>query len=266
MSKPSRAATGVPPWGRESAFLLLLVILACPLLAQDARQLVAESQRRGRVNSERYEGVLEVTSADSKVTRKSWQQFRLGSYGNSKAVIRFTAPAEVKGVALLVINHPDRSSDQWMWTPAIGRDRRIAFQDRSTRFFGTDFSFEDMEERDVDQYEYRLTGEEPVDGAPCWRIESRPRQNKTSQYTFSRIWIRKDNYVPAQYENFVKDQPVRRLQQKDIQNVQGIWTARTLEMTDLRRRSRTVLRLEKLEYNIPLKDEEFTVQALRRDQ
>ena len=30
-----------------------------------------------------------------------------------------------------------------------GRDQRIALQDRSTRFFGTDFSFEDLEERDV---------------------------------------------------------------------------------------------------------------------
>ena len=81
---------------------------------------------------------------------------RLGSHGQSKAVLRFTAPAEVKGVALLVVNHPDRASDQWMWTPAIERDRRIALQDRSTRFFGTDFSFEDLEERDVDQYDYAL--------------------------------------------------------------------------------------------------------------
>ena len=241
---------------------LLILLAAAPLLAQDARQIVEESQRRGKANSQRYEGVLEVTGADSKVTRKSWQSWRLGSYGNSKAVIRFTAPAEVKGVALLVVNHPDRSSDQWMWTPAIARDRRIALQDRSTRFFGTDFSFEDLEERDVNQYDYKLLGEE--DG--CWKIEARPRESKSSQYDYSRLWIRKDNYVPAQYENFIKDQPVRRLEQKDIQNIQGIWTARTLEMTDLRRKSRTVLRLEKLEYNVPLKDEEFTVQALRRDQ
>jgi hypothetical protein len=246
--------------------ILLFAALACPLLAQDARQIVQEAQRRGKSNSQRYEGVLEVTSPDSKVTRKSWQTWRLGSYGDSKAIIRFTAPAEVKGVALLVINHPERSSDQWMWTPAIARDRRIALQDRSTRFFGTDFSFEDLEERDVDQYDYRFTGEETIDGAPCWRIDARPKQSKTSQYTLSRTWIRQDNYVPAQYENFVKDQPVRHLQQKDIQNVQGIWTACTLEMTDLRRKSRTVMRLEKLEYNIPLKEDEFTVQALRRDQ
>jgi hypothetical protein len=245
---------------------ILLFALACPLFAQDARQIIQEAQRRGRSNSQRYEGVLEVTSADSKVTRKSWQTWRLGSYGDSKAIIRFTAPAEVKGVALLVINHPERSSDQWMWTPAIARDRRIALQDRSTRFFGTDFSFEDLEERDVDQYEYRFTGEDTIDGVPCWRIDARPKQSKTSQYTLSRTWIRKDNYVAALYENFIKDQPVRRLQQKDIQNIQGIWTARTLEMTDLRRKSRTVMRLEKLEYNIPLKEDEFTVQALRRDQ
>ena len=44
------------------------------------------------------------------------------------------------------------------------------------------------------------------------------------------------------------------------------WAARQLEMTDLGRKSRTVLRLEKLEYNLPLKDGDFTVQALRRDQ
>lgn len=150
--------------------------------------------------------------------------------------------------------------------PAIGRERRIALQDRSTRFFGTDFSFEDLEERDVDQFDYRLTGEEPIDGAPCWRIESRPRLGKVSQYTYSRVWIRKDNYVPAQYENYIKEQLVRRLHQTDIRNVQGIWTPCTLEMADLRRHSRTVLRTQKLEYNIPLKEDDFTVQALRRDQ
>jgi hypothetical protein len=47
--------------------------------------------------------------------------------------------------------------------------------------------------------------------------------------------------------------------------VQGIWTAHTLEMEDLRRGSRTILKFETLRYNAPLKDEDFTLQALRRD-
>lgn len=239
---------------------------AFPLLAQDARQIVAESQRRGRSNSQHYEGGLEVTSPNGKVTTKSWQSFRLGSYGDSKVIIRFTAPAEVKGVALLVVNHQDRSADQWMWTPAIGRDRRIALQDRSTRFFGTDYSFEDLEERDVNLFDYKLTGEEPIDGAACWRIEARPRQGKVSQYTLSKVWIRKDNYVPVQYENYVKDQAARRLHQTDLRQIQGIWTPCVSEMIDLRRNTKTILRTEKLEYNISLKEDDFTVQALRREQ
>ena len=136
-----------------------------PAFAQDARSIVAESQRRTNSKSQHYEGTLQVIDAKTKITEKRWIFDRLGAHGNSKSVLRFTAPAEVKGVALLIVNHPDRSSDQWMWTPAIARERRIALQDRSTRFFGTDFSFEDLEERDIDQFEFKLLDEETVDGA-----------------------------------------------------------------------------------------------------
>src|SRR3954447_26388762 len=205
---------------RKCALGFLLIV---PVFAQDARQIVEESQKRGRANSQRYEGILEVIGGNNKVSKKSWQTMRIGSYGNSKVVIRFTAPAEVKGVALLIVNHPDRASDQWMWTPAIGRDRRIALQDRSTRFFGTDFSFEDLEERDTDQHDHTLLGDDTVDGAVCWKIQAIPKRSKASQYTQSVIWIRKDNYALARIESWVKNEAVRRLNYSDIQNVQGIW-------------------------------------------
>jgi hypothetical protein len=77
--------------------------------------------------------------------------------------------------------------------------------------------------------------------------------------------VRKDNYALARIENYINADLVRHLEYRDIQNVQGIWSARLLDMTDLRRRSRTVLRLDKLQYNVPMKDEDFTLQALRRE-
>jgi len=250
---------------RMVAIPLLAAGVAAPAAAQSAREIMQEAQRRTEASSQRYEGLLQVIDARGKVTDKRWEYTRLGSHGASKSVLRFTAPAEVKGVALLVLNHPDRASDQWMWTPAIARDRRIALQDRSTRFFGTDFSFEDLEERDVDQYDFSLAGEESMDGVACWRIEAKPKQTKTSQYTRSRLWVRKDNYAYAQIENDIKADPVRRLKYSQLEQVQGIWTARLLEMTDLRRNSRTILKLEKLQYNQPMKDEDFTLQSLRRE-
>ena len=232
--------------------------------ADDPRQIVGESQKRTNATSQRYEGLLQVFDAKGKIVDKQWTFERLGAHGQSKSVLRFTAPAEVKGVALLVYNHPDRASDQWMWTPAIERDRRIALQDRSTRFFGTDFSFEDLEERDVDQYDYVLQGEEAVDGAPCWKIESTPKKTKSSQYTRSIVWIRKDNYAFARVESYIKANLVRRLNYSKIENVSGFWTGRVMEMSDLTRGSRTRLTLDKLQYNVPLKEEDFTLQAIRR--
>jgi hypothetical protein len=254
----------VSGFSRTAVAIALLMIMAAPTAAQtDARKLVEEAQRRAESKSQRYEGLLQVLDSKGKVADKRWLFMRLGSHGQSKAVLRFVAPAEVKGVALLIVNHPDRASDQWMWTPALQRERRIALQDRSTRFFGTDFSFEDLEERDVNQYNYRLLGEESVDGVPCWRVESTPSSKKISQYTKAEVWIRKDNYAFAQVESYIKTEVVRRLKYSDVIQVQGIWTARRLEMIDLRRKSRTILTLDKLEYNIPLNDADFTLQALR---
>ena len=243
--------------------LICLVLLA--LLQQDPRQIVDEAQKRTTAQSQRYEGTLLVVDAKSKITEKRWEYDRIGSHGASKAVLRFTAPAEVKGVALLVLNHPDRSSDQWMWTPAINRERRIALQDRSTRFFGTDFSFEDLEERDTNQFDYKLLGEESFDGAACWKLQSTPKESKVSQYTHSYLWVRKDNYSFAQIENYSKNQLVRRAHYTDIRNDQGIWTAHQIDMLDLKRNSHTILKIEKLQYNAPMRDDAFTLQALRRE-
>lgn len=243
---------------------IVLFTLTQLLAGQDARQIMTEVQNRTRSRTEHYEGSLEVINNSQKLSRKRWQYDRLGSYGNSRSTLHFVAPAEVKGVALLVINHLDRASDQWMWIPAQERDRRIALQDRSTRFFGTDFSFEDLEERDVDQYEYELSGDELVDNESCWKINSRPRESKTSQYTSSVLWVRKDRYFLVRTENFNKDRLIRRISYNDVDSIDGIWTARRVDVLDNTRSSRTVLILEKVKYNLPMKETDFTRESLSK--
>jgi hypothetical protein len=240
------------------------IVAPAPADHGDARTIMAESQRRSEAKFYRYEGLLQSFDPKGSVTDKRWTFDREGSNGRSKAVLRFTAPAEVKGVALLIYNHPERASDQWMWTPALERDRRIALQDRSTRFFGTDFSFEDLEERDVDQYDHAMVGNDTIDGVACWKIQTTPKRSRSSQYTHSIAWIRKDNYVMARLDNFVKDEVVKRLTCAIIEDIQGIWTARQMEMADLHRGTRTRLTLQQVRYNATMKEGEFTLQAIRR--
>jgi hypothetical protein len=237
---------------------------AIPFAADDAQAIVDEAQRRVTTSSKRYAGVLQSFDAGGKTSEKRWVFERLGAHGDSKTIIRFTEPAEVNGVALLIVNHAERASDQWMWTPALQRDRRIALQDRSTRFFGTDFSFEDLEERVAAQYEHTLLDEEAIDGSAAWKIQAVATRTRTSQYTKQILWIRQDDYATVRIDSYVKDEVVRRLQSTKIRVIQGIATAHEMLMMDLPRGSRTRLALDKVQYNLPLNESDFTVQALRK--
>ena len=233
----------------------------------DARTIMVEAQRRSEASSYQYEGLLEAFDAKGKVTEKRWTFARLGSDGQSKAVVlRFTAPAEVKGVALLIFNHPDRASDQWMWTPALERDRRIALQDRSTRFSSEPTSASRISKSATSiSMTTSMLGSDALPLEPtCWKIQSIPKKTRSSQYSRATIWIRKDNYAPARLDNFVGDEVVRRLTYSSIENIQGIWTARQVEIAELHRGTRTRLTIQQVKYNTPMKGEDFTLQAIRR--
>jgi hypothetical protein len=267
MNRNSRAAIG-----SLSCLLscLLLVTAVTSVVvragaAEDGRSIMTEVQKRSRVDSQRYKGLLRVFDGKGKISEKGWTYERLGSHGNSKVIIRFTAPADVKGVALLVLNYPDRASDQWMWTPAINRERRVAAQDRRARFFGTDFSFEDLEERDIEQYDYALQEGDGIDPVRVWKITATPKAGKRSQYSRSIYSVRRDTYTVSMIENFEGDRLIRRVRYLDMQQVQNIWTAKRIEVEDVTRKSRTELALDSIAYNVPLGADLFTVQALRRN-
>ena len=86
--------------------LILLAALGLPARADEARSFLVQSEDRHRTKSQEYEGGLVVTSKDGKERRKSWRSFRLGYAGDSKLLIRFTAPPEVKGVGFLSLPRP----------------------------------------------------------------------------------------------------------------------------------------------------------------
>jgi hypothetical protein len=242
--------------------LALSLVPFAPLLGQPAptgaREIMEEVQRRQKAASLHYEGTLEVSGGGGRVATKSWIFDRIGSFGESRSVLRFTVPAEVKGVALLIVNHPDRASDQWIWRPAIGREQRVAIQDRSTRFFGTDFSFEDLEERDLNQYEFRIASSEGAN----WVLDAKPK--KASQYETTKVTVSKDRYTVTQVECFGKKGLVRTIQYRDFERIKNIWTARTVAVADAQRNSRTTLRYDRVDYNAAMRESDFTVDALRR--
>ncbi len=240
--------------------MLLLGYSATTVFALDGREIMAEIYRTALSRNLRYEGAVHSVSASGEASDKRWLVERKGSPGKGRILLRFEAPAEVKGVALLIKGNPGQAPEQWLYTPATRRARRVAPQSRNARFYATDLSFEDFEEGDIDAFEFRMAGEDRLAGDPCWRIEARPR--RVSAYETKTIWVSQSRKTVLRSDHFVNGAAVKRIEYQGHRNLQGIWTPARVVVTDLREGGRTEIRLENVKYDVPLPDARFTVEAL----
>jgi hypothetical protein len=243
---------------------ILLLFVANAAAADKAMEIMKEVEKRALSDSQSYEGAIEVMDARGKVLNKSWHFWREGNRGNSKVLVRFDTPAEVRGVGLLTLNHAGRSGEQWMYTPAIQRDRRIAAQERSQRFMGTDFTNEDMEERAIENFEYSLIGEESLAGQPCYKIKAVYRDTQNTQYSEIQLWVRKDIVVTTGAEFYIAGKLSKTLRWDEWKQVQNIWTPHLVEMKDLVRGSTTRIHSSNVKYNVKFEPEWFSLRNLRR--
>jgi hypothetical protein len=142
-----------------------------------------------------------------------------------------------------------------MYTPAIQRVRRIAAQERRQRFLGTDFTNEDMAERILDDFSYRLIGEgEVIDGRETWKIEARPVAADRSQYAWLYLWVPRDIPYATLIEMYDRQgQRLRILKASQLEKIAGIWVARNMEMASPVENTRTVLFIEEIRFNTGLK-------------
>jgi len=225
-------------------------------------EIAREADRRQQSRSQFYEGRIRVVDAKGRVRDKAWRFWRIGYGGDSKSVIQFTLPSEVKGVGLLTYSQRGKEDEQWMWTPSIRRDRRIAPQEKSTRFLGTDFTYEDLSERVVEDWDHLLKGETSCEGGTCWIVEAVPHEGKKSQYSRSVAHVRQSDYALMKMDLHVGSALRRTLVLSDHRVLQGTLTAHRLVMSDLEKGSRTELTLTDVRYNLPGDSEFFTLRSL----
>jgi hypothetical protein len=249
-----------------AACCLLPFIPAFSRPAPDARKIVEGVYRQDTSRDATWRAVMEVVDKKGTVRRKKFVFRKLGSLGNSKTLARFTDPPEVRGVGLLSLNQQGASDRQWMYTPAIQRTRRIAPQERSRRFLGTDFTNEDLAERVLDDFTYRLLSEgEVIDGRKTYKIEARPVAPDRSQYKFVHLWVAQDIPYTVYAEMYDQSgQKARLLHASELQQVSGIWVAKRVQISTPAENTRTILIIEEIRFNTGLKEELFTQQALEK--
>lgn len=250
--------------GRALA-LLVTVALCSPVLAEItgdslAREIYERADGRDSVTAGRM--TLKGKSSRERV-RETVTYRREDESDASRALVRFTAPANIADTGLLVHNHTDGNTDQWLYLPAAKQVRRVSSDNRGGSFVQSDLYFEDLQERRPDEDVHTYLGLDDSSGQPLHKLESVPRDAANSAYSRRVSWVHPPTLIPVRIDFYEGgDAPSKRLEVLSIENVQGYWTVMASRMTTLRSGHETLMEVDSVRYDQGLPEDLFSVRAL----
>ena len=246
---------------------LIVALMVAPIAAsetEEARTLAQQVHDRPEGDDAITVGRMTLQETDGRERVRETVEYRLDQQDGSRlSMIRFLDPGDIRDTGLLMHEHPDGSSDQWLYLPAADTTRRIASGRRGGRFVGSDLYFEDLEDRNPALDRHRRKGESEYEGTPTTTMESVPRDSNESVYDKRVSWIHEETMIPLRIDFFEdSDEPTKRWEVERIERIQGYWTIMSSTITDLRSGHTTTLAVDDVHYDQGLPEDLFSTRML----
>jgi len=250
---------------------LLLCLLPLSLLAQTpAEQGLAIAQEADK----RDTGFGDYTSdvkmiLKNKQGQESTREIRSKTLevdgDGDKSMTIFDKPRDVSGTALLTFTHKEGPDDQWLYLPALKRTKRIASDNKSGPFMGSEFAYEDIASQEVEKYTYKFLRDDTFDGMDVFVFERYP-VDKKSGYTRQIVWLDKEYYKERKIEYYDrKNSLLKTLLFTDYhQYVDRFWRAHDMHMENHQTGKSTRLLQSDFKYRNGLTDRDFDKNSLKR--
>ncbi len=177
----------------------------------------------------------------------------------AKTLVKFQDPEDMRETGYLMIVNADRSNDQWIWSPSTQQVRRVKL--RGVGILGTDYTFDDIGWKSIEDADYNRLPDEEIDGVPVYVVEVTMKPFVDSEYRTMRTWLEKKHYVPLRTlyrdANGV-DMREMKAEPATIQDFDGAWIATTSTMFNLREKTSTTIYVEALDPNVHLGEQLFS--------
>ena len=240
------------------------MVIGASAFAIDGTEIMQHVYDRQKPDTSKASALL--TLVDAKGVSEKRQ---VGEYGRCKdnlsdVVMIFFSPAAVKDTRFLQKENKGRDDDKWIYLPAMKSVRRIGASNGSESFVGTEFSYDDMSTREVDEDKHELLKESEDKGnfKDLYVVKSTPLNPKSSQYSYRISWVTKDSWIPVYIELYDKKgklnkiNEIRVIEQKTGKKTYNVPMENV--MTNVQNKRKTVIKMLKVEVDIPLDDKYFT--------
>ncbi len=250
-----------------TVFALLFCVPAAFAQVPSAQEIVERSHRvlfySG--NDMKTKVQMRLVSKDGSERAREMMMLRktLPQSAEQRFFIYFYNPADVRDMTFMVWKHPQRDDERWLFLPALNLVRRIAASDKRSSFVGSDFSYEDVSGREVEQDTHSFVREETLNGRPVYVVRSAPKDEKSADFSYRLAWIDKENFVLRQEEYYDKRNGLYKMFTADeARQIDGLWTTVKRTMKNVQNGHRTEVTLLSVEYNIGLDDSLFSERSL----
>jgi len=181
------------------------------------------------------------------------------------ALIVFDEPRDVEGTALLSYTHKQGSDDQWLYLPALKRVKRIASNNKSGPFMGSEFAYEDLSSQEPEKYTYRWLRDENLGGVDYFVVERDP-VDVNSGYSLQVVWLDKTEYRPFKVEyHDRKNTLLKTLVFHDYQQyLDRYWRASRMEMVNHQTGKGTVLHFSDYRFGNGYSAADFSQSSLQK--
>lgn len=173
--------------------------------------------------------------------------------GDQNYFVYFQKPADVRKMVFMVHKHadPNKDDDRWLYLPALSLVKRIAAGDKRTSFVGSDFLYEDISGRSLEEDTHELI--ETTD--KLFVLKNVPKKPGTVKFGYYNVSIDRKTYVPMKMEYYDKDNKLYRIiESKKIEKIQNFPTVVKSVVRNLKTGGKTVMEFSDIKYNIKLKD------------
>ena len=257
-------------------FFLLSIILFLPnvSIAMSAYEIMKKVDQRYTGETIEQTSTLILLDKKNRKRERKLKGFTKEVSDGTKSISFFLSPSDVKNTSYLSYNwdDPSKDNDSWLYLPSLQKTNRISGGDRSNSFMGSDFTFSDLDGVEIEDYTFKIVKEsDMVDGADCWVIEATPKSNniiKETGYLKTLTWIRKDIFFGVKGRILVKKgKKVKLWSAKDLKKIDGVWVAKTQQMTTTKKKKRehsSVFIIDKISFNKKLDESMFDAEAMQR--
>ncbi|MDI3527608.1 MAG: hypothetical protein PWR03_1791 [Tenuifilum sp.] len=237
---------------------ILILTNACATLSQNATDIVRKADEKMRGEKSSYS---EMTM---RIVRPKWERsisFKSWSKGTELSLVYITAPAKEKGQAFLKIKR-----EMWSWNPTINRTVKLPPSMLSQGWMGSDFTNDDLlnQRSIVVDYNHTITGTENIDGEECWEITLLPKPNAPVVWGKIVMWITKKHYLILKSEYYDEDQILVKTElASQIKQIGGRTIPTIYELLPAEEPgNKTIVELNKIEFNININDSFFSLRNL----